>query len=220
MFTERKGVVKIMPFRIKQIKAMLAESGMPSENIEECSSKICELHKVVVDDIIEERDEYKKDSDTLKNVQKELDDLKKNAEKEGKNPFEAKYSDLKKEYDEYKQGVEKEKVHTKKEAAYRQLLKSAGVAEKRIDSILKVSDIDSLEFDEKDAVKDSEKHTNLIKNEWADFIESTTTEGANTSNPPGNASQTGNGKRTGRAAELAKHYQETMYGVSPTQQNS
>lgn len=187
---------------------------MPAENIEECSEKICELHRVVVDNITEERDEYRKDSEMLKGVQKELDEIKQNASDE--NAIENKYNELKKEYDDYKLGVENEKAHSKKVDAYRQLLKSAGISEKRINSILKVTNVDNLEFDEGGLVKDSDKYTENIKSEWADFIETAQTEGASTANPPNNANNVTSDKRTGRAAELSKRYQESMYGVPKT----
>ena len=45
-------------------------------------------------------------------------------------------------------------------------------------------------------IKDAEKHTETVKTEWADFIETTTTKGANTANPPAN-----NGKGTGKTKE-------------------
>ena len=59
---------------------------------------------------------------------------------------------------------------TAKEAAYREILKAAGVSEKRIDSVIRVSDIDGIELGEDGKVKDAEKLTNSVKSEWADFI--------------------------------------------------
>src|SRR5699024_2831155 len=77
-------------------------------------------------------------------------------------------------------------THSAKESAYRELLKAAGISEKRIAAILKVSDIDSVELDENGAIKDANKLTESIKAEWADFITTTQTRGASTSNPPAN----------------------------------
>lgn len=202
-----------MSFGIKQIKAILAENGMPTDNLETCAKDICERHKAMMDGVIEERDNFKRDSDALREAQKELDELKKTVESVGKSPYEEKYNSLKKEYDEYKKGIETQKIHEKKQNAYRNLLKSAGIAEKRIDSVLKVSNVDEIEFDEKGAIINSDKYANTIKSEWADFIESSETQGADTSNPPSTGTQA-NRKRTGRAAELAKRYQETMYGAN------
>ena len=74
-----------------------------------------------------------------------------------------------------------------REKAYTELLKSAGItSEKRIAKILKVDDIDSLEMGEDGNFKDADKLTERIKNEWAEFITTTETKGAETSTPPKN----------------------------------
>lgn len=51
---------------------------------------------------------------------------------------------------------------------------------------MKVSDVDSVELDDKGAIKGADKLTESIKSEWADFITTTETRGAQTSNPPAN----------------------------------
>lgn len=128
-----------------------------------------------------EIDSIKDERDELKN---ELAELKKN---DKTSEWEEKYNGLKKEYEEYKESREQEATKSKKETAYRALLKEAGVSEKRIDSIIKVTDISSIEIDENGAVKDSENHKKTISTEWADFIVSQDTKGANTETPPNNA---------------------------------
>ena len=65
------------------------------------------------------------------------------------------------------------------------MLKAAGVSEKRIPAILKVTDLNSVEL-EGDKVKDAEKLTETVKTDWADFIESSNTSGARTNTPPAN----------------------------------
>ena len=75
-------------------------------------------------------------------------------------------------------------------------MKAAGISEKRIDAVLKVSNIDSIELDKDGKIKDADKHTENIKTEWADFIPTTTVVGARTANPPAN-----NGKGTGKTKE-------------------
>ena len=57
-----------------------------------------------------------------------------------------------------------------KETAYRALLKEAGVSEKRIDTVLKVSDIDGIELAD-GKIKNADELTESVKKEWADFIE-------------------------------------------------
>ena len=97
-----------------------------------------------------------------------------------------KYDALKGEFDTYKSEQASKETKAAKEKAYRALLQEAGVSEKRLESVLKVSDVDSVELDEKGAIKGADKITESIKSEWADFITTTETRGASTSNPPAN----------------------------------
>lgn len=199
----------------KFLKAM----GIEEEKIEQ----IIEAHGETVDALKEERDNYKADAEKLADVQKKLtkaeDALAKKGD--GETVLKEDFDKLKDEYDKYKAGIDAEKLHTAKETAFRELLKAAGVSEKRIASVLKVTDIDGVEIDKDGKIKDAEKHTEDVKSEWADFIETTTTKGANTANPPAN---NGKGVKTKeeiykmengryvlsaseRQAELAKLYQ-------------
>ena len=94
---------------------------------------------------------------------------------------------IKEEFESYKSEQTKKATRAAKEKAYRELLKQAGVSEKRLDTVLRVSDVDSVEIDEKGAIKGADKITESIKSEWADFIQTTTTQGAQTAAPPVNS---------------------------------
>lgn len=174
----------------KFLKAM----GIEEEKIEQ----IIEAHGETVDALKDERDNYKADAEKLADVQEKLDKAEETLAKkgDGETVLKEDFDKLKDEYDKYKAGIDAEKLHTAKETAFRELLKAAGVSEKRIASVLKVTDIDSVEIDKDGKIKDAEKHTENVKSEWADFIETTTTKGANTANPPAN-----NGKGTGKTKE-------------------
>lgn len=79
-----------------------------------------------------------------------------------------------------------------KEAAYRGILKEAGIADKRIDIVMRASGslIDGLELD-KDG--NCAKHDDLVsaaKTEWADLIPTTVTVGATVPHPPATAGKT------------------------------
>ena len=84
----------------------------------------------------------------------------------------------------------KAKTAAQKRDAYRSLLEEAGVSDKRIAAVLKVSDIDSIELDADGKVKDSKAVVNSIKTEWADFIQSGGKEGAKTPTPPQGSGKT------------------------------
>ena len=173
----------------KFLKAM----GIEEDKIEQ----IIEAHTETTNALKEERDGYKADADKLADVQKELDKAKKAAKDDGEETvLKSEYDALKAEYDKYKGEITAEKERNAKETAYRELLKAAGVSEKRISAVVKVTDIDSVELDKDGKIKDADKHTEFVKTEWSDFVETTTTKGANTANPPAN-----NGKGNGKTKE-------------------
>lgn len=97
-----------------------------------------------------------------------------------------KYEAAKQELATFKSEQAKKDARAAKETAYKALLKEAGVSEKRIEAVLKVSDVDGVELDDKGAIKGADKLTEAIKTEWADFIPVTHTEGAQTATPPAN----------------------------------
>lgn len=154
---------------------------------EEKAEQIIAAHSETVDGLKTERDNYKKDAEQLPAVQRELDSFKEAAKQNEKDPYKVKYEALKEEYDDFKTGIEAKETAAKKEAAYKQLLKDAGVSEKRIDAVLKVSDLESVELDEEGKIKEAAKLTAAIKTEWADFITTESAKGAAVATPPASA---------------------------------
>lgn len=180
-----------MAFSVKQVKAKLQEYGVPAEQLDTAAEYFCAAHKTDLDAIKEERDALKTDVETLTAAKKELDGLKAEmAKNDGKDPYESKYNDLKAEYDKYKTDVEAKEAKAKKVAAFRALAKEAGVGDKRLDTVVKGSDIngviDAIELDKDGNIKGKDKLIEGVKAEWADFITTTTTTGAQTANPPAN----------------------------------
>lgn len=170
----------------KFLKAM----GIEDEKIDQ----IIDAHSETVSALKDEMAEYKSDAEKLTTVQKELDklkaDIKDAEEKNGKDPYKVKYEALKEDFDNYKKEISEKEAKANKEKLYTELLKEAGVNEKRIAAVLKVSDLDSVEIEE-GKIKNAKDLTKSIKEEWADFITKTETKGADVSNPPG-----GSGKAT------------------------
>lgn len=164
--------------------------GIEDEKIDE----IISMHTETVDALKEQRDAYKADAEKLTSVSKELKEAKEQLESLDKDAYKVKYDALKEEFENYKTEQTAKETKTAKESAYRELLKSAGVSEKRIESVLRVSDIDGIELVD-GKIKDADKLTETIKEEWADFIPTKTSEGAKFDNPPAN--EAGNGKDPG-----------------------
>lgn len=119
--------------------------------------------------------------DTLKAEKQAAEDNATTSEK-----WKTKYDAMKDDFEAYKKEIAAKETKATRENAYKALLKEAGISEKRLESVLKVSDLDSFELDEEGKIKDADKLTASIKEEWADFIVSEETKGAETHNPPAN----------------------------------
>lgn len=159
-------------------RKMLKAMGIDDDKTEQ----IIEAHTETVSAIKAERDDFKVKAEKLDDVQRELDKIKERGEKD---PYKVRYEALKEEFDNYKKEVTEKETTATKNAAYRALLKEAGVNEKRIDAVLKVS-ADSIKGL---VLKDGEieNKAELIKkvqSDWSDFIVTTETKGAVTATPP------------------------------------
>lgn len=160
-------------------RKFLSALGIEADKVDE----IIEAHTDTVNVLKAERDELKKGSADATELQAKVEELTKELETAGKDGFKDKYDELKKEFDAYKADTEQKALNATKEQAYRKLLKDTGVSEKRIDAIMKLTDLSEVELDG-DGLKDATKLADAIKTEWADFITSTGKEGAGTEQPP------------------------------------
>ena len=163
-------------------RSFLKSMGLTDEQI----SAIIEAHTETVDGLKADIEKYKGDAEKLPAVQKELDDLK----AAGDGGYKEKYEKEHKAFEDFKTAQTAKETRQAKEKAYTDFLKSVGVSEKRIPSIIKVTDLNAVEL-EGDKVKDADKLTESVKTEWADFIETSNTNGANTQNPPANNNNNG-----------------------------
>lgn len=171
--------------------------------------QIIEAHTETVDALKEERDKYKADADKLPGVTKERDDYKTIADKADKDPYKVKYDALKEEYDNYKSDQQKREKAAKVNDAVRAVLKEIGVADKRIDAVMRVTDTGELELDENGKIVTEKELKKQLKDEWADFIVSRREQGASVANPPEN---NGGGKLT--KAEIYAKDEHGRYKLS------
>lgn len=193
-------------------RKMLSAMGIDEDKQDE----IINAHIEVVNALKEERDNFKADAKKAEKLQKEVDDLNESMKSGERSPYKVKYeakveeyNDLKKQFDDYKADVSAKEIEAKKSSAYKELLKSAGVSEKRIDSIIKVTDLSKVEIDDNGKIKDSDSLAKNIKEEWSDFIVKQSEQGAQTANPPQN---TGGTKMT--RAEIYKKDDHGRYVLS------
>lgn len=167
-------------------RRLLESMGLESEKI----STIIESHAETVEGLKAEIDKYKADAENAQNYKKELDSANKELEslKATGGDWQAKYEAEKKAFKEYKDEISAKEVLSAKDSAYRKLLRDANISEKRIDSIMKVTDLTGIELDG-ETIKDAESLTESIRTEWGDFIVSQETNGAAINTPPRNDNQ-------------------------------
>lgn len=175
-------------------RKMLKAMGIDEEKIEQ----IIEAHSETVSAIKDERDELKDKFNDYETIKAERDDLKKSIEDSAKDSWKVKYEAIKEDFDNYKKDITAKETKSAKETVLRNMLKEIGISEKRIDSVMKVSDVSALELDKDGKLKDADKHKEAYKTEWADFIVTSAVKGANTPTPPAN----NGGKGTKTKAEI------------------
>ena len=194
-------------------RKLLKGMGLTDEQVD----TIIEAHTDTVDGLKADMSKYKTDAEKLSGVQKELNDLK----AKGDDGWKEKHDKLKGEFDTYKKDVEAKETRSKKEAAYRAILKDANLSEKGIEKAIKYAEWDKIELEADGKLKGASDHIKSAKEEWAEYVTTTTTTGAKTSTPPANTGgsvktkeeiyKMENGRyvlsSSERQAELAKLYQ-------------
>lgn len=172
------------------VKEILSKAGVDSEHMKDAVNEIIEGHTTSIEALREERDNYKAEAQKAEDLAKQLEkvqkDLKEAQSDDAENKFKAKYEMLKEEFKEYKKEIEEKATKDNKSKAYKELLKEAGISDKRIEAVLKVSDVDAIEFDDEGNVKDKDDILKSIKEEWSDFIQKANVQGAETETPPAN----------------------------------
>ena len=192
-------------------RKFLAAMGIEAEKVDE----IIAAHSETVEGLKAERDQYKKAAEELPTVKEKLE--KTLAENKENAPYKEKYEKEHESFENYKNEQTAKETKEKKATAYRELLKEAGVSEKHMNAVLKVTNLDDIELDDDGKVKDSDKAIKSVKEEWSDFIVSTGAEGANTATPP-----SGNGdehKGSSDARRIYDELQKSHFGVSENKPN-
>lgn len=172
-------------------RRMLTAMGITAEQIEQ----IIEAHTETVsglkqqiadlgDDLAKAKESGTADSDRLKDVQKELDNLKAQVAEDAKAREGKDYDALKKEFDDYKAEVQEKAVKSAKEKALRDLLSDMKVSDKGTSMIMKYMGVSGIELDEEGKLKDAASIKKAVKEDWSDYIPTVETKGADTKTPP------------------------------------
>lgn len=164
-------------FTRAEVRNILGEA-----HTEEIENKLVALHLGVIDPMKDELANAKAEIEKLGGVQKELDSLKKQAAET--EDWKAKYEKEHSDFDEYKGKVDKDKQEANIKTLYRALLKENKVDEKRIDSIIKVTDFSAMKVDKDGKLDGADKLSEAIKTDWKDFIVTTKEKGTDVETPP------------------------------------
>ena len=191
-----------------QVREILSAAGITSEHMSEAVDKIIDGHLTSVNALREDVAKYKADAEKLPTVQKELDDMKANSN----DGWKEKYDKLKDEFDTYRKDVEAKETHNKKVEAYKAILKDANLSEKGIEKAVKYAEWDKIELEADGKIKGASDHIKAVKEEWAEYVTTTTTTGAKTSTPPAN---TGGAKLT--KADIYKKDERGRYVLSASE---
>lgn len=192
-----------------QVREILSSAGVAADKMDAAVERIIDGHVTSINALREDVAKYKADSEQLEKVQKELNDLKKDSE--GKDDFEAKYTQEHAAFEAYKQDIQKKEVLAQKKTLYKKALEAENIDKRRWESILKVTDLEALkikdgEFTDVEAVKKA------IKETWSDFVvKDSTKKSEDPENPPANDG--GGNKPTSRAAQLQSQYNANLYGA-------
>ena len=156
-------------------RKMLKGMGLTEEQVD----SIIEEHTAVTDALKEKATQYEADAKRLASVEKELNDLK-----AGGDDWEEKYNAEHKAFEDYKKDIEGKAELDKVKFAYKALLKSQNVSEKRIDTIIKLTDFADLRLTKEGKIANEDKVIEKIKEDWSDLISTESEHGTNVETPP------------------------------------
>ena len=156
-------------------RKMLKAMGIEDEKIEQ----IIEEHTESTDALKQQRDEYKAKAEAKATTSTEP----KPKDHEPIDEYKAKYDAEKKAFEDYKANIAAEKAEADKRAKYRELIEKAGVDEKRIDAVLKISDLSGVTVKD-GAIEGADKLVEGIKADFKEVIPVITTKGADVAKPP------------------------------------
>lgn len=191
---------------VKLLKGM----GIDEDKIE----AIIAAHTETTEGLKSERDTYKKQAEQVPDLQKQLEEAK--AAEGDSDGWEEKFNAEHQAFEDFKAQVEAEKADAEKAQAYRGMLMAAGIDPKRIDAIMRVTDLSEVEMED-GKLKDSDKLQESAKEEWSDFVLKTHVQGSNPETPP----TAKKGGIEGADPEIVKRIQERherLYGKTDTKE--
>ena len=189
-------------------RKFLTAMGIEAEKVEQ----IIESHAESLEGLKKQAEELREQAAKVPELESKI------AELEAAKPtedWEAKYNAEHETFEAYKAQVANERADAEKASLYRAILRETGIDEKRIDAIMKVTDLSGISVQD-GAIADAEAVRGKVAEEWAAFIPQTSTPPAQVATPQ--ASQQAD---TGANPEIVKRLQERherMYGKVETEE--
>ena len=155
-------------------RSFLKATGLTDEQI----TAVVEEHTAVTDALKAERDKYKEQANKAADLQKQLEEMNSGED------FKEKYEKEHEAFENFKKQTASEAEAAKVKAAYRKLLAGEGIGEKRLDSIIKVTDFSKMKLDKDGNLEKADELKKSINDEWSEFKTTVTERGAQVDKPP------------------------------------
>lgn len=195
-------------------RKFLAGLGLDQTQVE----SVIQGHTESVDGLKDDLDKAKAELAELAAVRKELDEAKKAASQN--KVWQDEYESLRKNFEEFRDRQAAQATLASKKTAYSAVLRDLGIPERRIDSILRVTDFNEMSVSEEGKLTNLDDVKATASKEWGDFIATPSEVGARVQNPPAtNASATTMTKKEIMAIKDARKRQEaikanpTLFGI-------
>lgn len=198
-----------MEHALSLTRKFLEGMGIDEKQVE----SIIEAHSETVNGLKADRDKYKEQAGKVADLQKQLEEAQ--AASNG-DEWEEKFNAEHQAFEDFKAQIQTERAEAEKAQAYRGMLMAAGIDPKRIDTIMRVTDLSEVEMED-GKLKDAGKLEESAKQEWADFVLKQFTKGSDPATPPTPAK----GLPEGADPEVAKRMQERnerMFGKTETKE--
>ena len=193
-------------------RKLLEGMGIEDKAIE----SIIEAHSETVNGLKADRDKYKEQAAKVPDLQKQLEEAQ--AASNGEDEWEQKFNDEHQAFEDFKAQIQTERADAEKAQAYRGMLMAAGIDPKRIDAIMRVTDLSEVEMED-GKLKEAGKLEEAAKEEWADFVLKQFTKGSNPATPPAHKEDV----PEGADPEIAKRMQERherMFGKTENKEQA
>ena len=171
---------------------------------EEKENQIMEGHIGVTDGLKDRIDALQAEADKVADLQSQIDSMTSGED------FKAKYEKEHADFEDFKKKTASDAEAARIKTAYRKLLADEGISEKRLDSILKVSDLSKLKLDKDGNLEDEDGLKKAINDEWGEFKTTVTQRGAVVEKPI----QTGKATKTKEEIMAIKDKAERQQAIA------